>query len=85
MKRTDEIRKEILFQAYGLRPLPVTAAQMHRACRKARMDFSEIEIDRELPFLVGEKLMERVAEPGVTEKHFTITSAGIRHYEENFG
>lgn len=84
MSRQDEIRKEILFQAYALRPLPVSAAKLHRECRKQQMDFSLAEIARELPFLVGEKLLQPAAMPGVTEKHFDITSEGIRHYEQNF-
>ena len=84
MNRADEIRKEILFQAYALRPLHVSASRIHRSCLKQQMDFSEVEIKRELPFLVGEELLERVVEPGVTELHFTISAKGVRHYEQNF-
>jgi hypothetical protein len=84
MTRADSIRKEILFQAYAVRPLPLSAAKIHRTCKKNQDDFSEIEIARELPFLVDEKLLRDVPVPGITEKYFVITSDGIRHYEQNF-
>lgn len=84
MSRQDEIRKEILFQAYALRPLPVSASKIHKRCRKEQMDFSLAEIIRELPFLVGEKILQTKEMPGVTELHYDITSTGVRHYENNF-
>jgi hypothetical protein len=85
MSRPNDIRQEILFQAYALRPIAISAPTVHRECRKRRIDYSELEITRELPFLVGEKLLTAVRVPGITEKSFEITSEGIRHYEENFG
>ena len=84
MSRHDDIRKEILFQAYALRPLPVSAAKIHRECRKQQMDFSLTEIAREMPFLCGDGLLNPKPVPGVTELHYDITSAGVRHYEQNF-
>jgi hypothetical protein len=80
----DDIRKEILFQAYARRPLALTASSVHRQCRKEQMDCSLSQIARELPFLVGERLLQIRNVPGVTEAHYEITSEGVRHYEQNF-
>lgn len=84
MNRQDQIRKEILFQAYALRPLPVTATRIHRECKKQQMDYAVPEISRELPFLVGDGLLQSQPMPGVTEDHYVITSQGVRHYEKHF-
>lgn len=85
MSRENAIRQEILMQVYAVRPIALTAERIQRDARKAGYDYSVTEVKRELPFLVGEKLLDRITVPGVTESSFTITSAGIRHYEENFG
>lgn len=84
MTRQDEIRKEILFQAYARRPLPISASVIHRECRKQQMDFTLADIAREMPFMAGEQLIAPHAMPGVTELHYTISAAGVRHYEQNF-
>ncbi len=84
MTRADDIRKEILFQAYALRPIPVTATRVQRECKKQQMDFTLSEISRELPFLVSDGLLISLQMLGVTEDHYNITSAGVRHYERNF-
>jgi hypothetical protein len=84
MKREDEIRKEILFQAYARRPLLVCASAIYKQCRKEQMDFTETEIKRELPFLAGDELLKPAIAEGVTERHYEITSKGVRHYEQNY-
>ena len=83
MTRENNIRKEILLQAYGCRSLALSAERIQRDARKEGYDFTVSEVKRELPFLVGEGLLKETAMPGVTEKYFEITSAGIRHYEQN--
>jgi hypothetical protein len=82
--RADDIRKEILMQAYAVRPLAVTAERLYRDAKKAGYDFSLFEIKRELPFLVGEKLIHEKRTPGVTEPSFEITSEGVRQYENTY-
>jgi Fe2+ or Zn2+ uptake regulation protein len=84
MTRANDIRKEILFQAFAKRPLFISASSVQKQCRKEQMDYSLAEIARELPFLVGEKLIEKAEAPGVTEMQYVITSAGIRHYEQTY-
>ncbi|MBC8095739.1 MAG: hypothetical protein H7Y43_07995 [Akkermansiaceae bacterium] len=84
MTRPDDIRKEILMQAYAVRPLAVSAERIYRDAKKAGYDFSLFEIKRELPFLVGEKLLFENQTPGVTERTFEISSIGVRHYENTY-
>jgi hypothetical protein len=85
MKRNDLIRKEILLQCYAVSPLPLTAARIARDAKKNLYDYSEKEIERELQFLTDEKLLTEMPVPGVTEKHFRITSDGVRHCEQHLG
>jgi len=84
MSLKDDIRKEILFQAYARRPLPISGSKVLRECKKLQMNVTLDDIVRELPFLAGERLLEPYAMPGVTELHYVISAAGVRHYEQNF-
>jgi len=84
MKRTDQIRQEILMQLYAQRPLAVGAWRIHRDAWKSHYDYTLDEIARELDFLEGEGLVERAPCPGLSEIKYKVTSAGIKHYEQNF-
>lgn len=84
MTREDSIRKEILFQCYAVRPLALGAARMERDARKSGYDFLRIEINREAQFLVDERLLIEVQQPGSTEKLYRINGDGVRHYEQNY-
>jgi len=84
MKRPDQIRQEILMQLYAQRPLAVGAWRIHRDAWKSHYDYSLEEIARELDFLEGEGLVERIASVGSSEIKYKISSAGIKHYEQNF-
>ena len=84
MTRENSIRKEILFQAFAKRPLSVTASGIAKQCRKEQMDFSELEIRRELPYLVGKKALARVTAMDASEPAYEITAEGIDYYEQNY-
>jgi repressor of nif and glnA expression len=82
MNRVEQVRKEILFQVYGVRPLTLDAARIERDARKQGYDFSAPEIRRELVFLADEGLLIRVVEPGTTSERYRIHANGVRHYEQ---
>ncbi len=84
MSRADNIRKEILFQLYGCRPLVRQAAGIAREARKQGMDFTEREIKQELSFLADEGLLIRITEPGSTAELYRIHAQGVRTYEQNY-
>lgn len=84
MKRTEEIRKELLLQLYACRPIALSAERMERDSRKQSYDFSTLEIARELQFLVDEGLVVELDIKGTTIKLYRICSAGIRQYEQNY-
>ena len=48
MTRNQEIRKEVLLQLYGIRPLPLSP---YAILRRAQFDFTEREIKAECEFL----------------------------------
>jgi hypothetical protein len=83
MERNNLIRAEILFQLYALR-LPLTASQIHRECRKRRLDYTLTEIQAEQRFLRSDAMIEHVANPGSTEQAYDITATGVRHYEQTY-
>lgn len=82
--RNEQIRKEVLFQLYAVKPLTRSAEQIERECRKQRMDFTKGEIGAELQFLADDGLLILIAEPGTTMKLYRIHANGVRHYEQNF-
>ncbi len=82
MTRNDSIRKEILMQLYASRPLARNASFVQRESAKAGYDYGLREIQSELQFLAGEKLIEQHDLPGVTEPQWLITSAGVRQFEQ---
>ncbi|MDX1951496.1 MAG: hypothetical protein SFY81_04890 [Verrucomicrobiota bacterium] len=84
MTRTDAIRKEILFQLFACRPVPLTASTIHKSCRKERLDFSETEIKREFVFLHDDGLIKPEAERGSAEEPYRITAEGVRVYETKY-
>ncbi|MGA2750731.1 MAG: hypothetical protein ABSG59_18320 [Verrucomicrobiota bacterium] len=83
MKREEEIRKEILFQLYAVRPLALTPDRISRDATKQRYDYTASDIRREAEFLADENLIVRVNEPGTTAVMYRIHAAGVRHYEQN--
>ncbi len=84
MERKNDIRKEILFQLYGVRPLSLSAARIARDCRKGGYDYTPDEIKSELQFLEDEKLIIGEREPGTTGKVFRIHALGVSVYEEKY-
>jgi hypothetical protein len=84
MNRTDSIRKEILLQLYGSRPLALSAERIERDARKQGYDFSSIEIARELQFQADETLVVELEIPGVAHKLYRIGSKGVRQFEQAF-
>jgi repressor of nif and glnA expression len=84
VKRADDIRKELLFHLYAVRPTAHLASTIQSQAKKAGLDYSLMEIEAELPFLEGEKLVERVGVAGTTETLWRITSAGVRLYEQQY-
>jgi hypothetical protein len=81
MTRNQDIRKEVVLQLYGARPLWRTPAGMERAAHKLGLDFTEAEIRAEAEFLVGQHLAATCVDPTSGERRYRITSAGILNYE----
>lgn len=84
MMNADDIRKEILFQLYAVKPMPRTAEQIERECRKQQMQINRQQITAELAFLADEGLLILIAQPGTTAKTYRIHANGVRHYEQNY-
>lgn len=84
MERREEIRKELLFQFYALRPLSRDLTDVMRECAKRRLDFTKSEISSELQFLSDEGLLIEINEPGTTCRRWRIHAQGVRHYEQNY-
>ena len=82
MTREDQIRKELLFQLYALRPLTLDPDRIERDARKNGYDYARAEIQRELVFLADEGLLIKISEPGTTCVRYRIHAHGVRHYEE---
>lgn len=82
--RTNDIRKEILFQLYGVRPLSVNAARIARDARKGGYDYTPDEIRAELQFLEDEHCVIGEREPGQTGKVYRIAALGVSVYEEKY-
>lgn len=83
MERNNLIRAEILFQHYALR-LPLTATQIHRECRKRRLDYTPGEIRAEEKFLRSAGLLEAAAQGASTEAAYEISAAGVTAYEQTY-
>jgi hypothetical protein len=83
-ERNEAIRKEILMQLYAERPLAFGAPRIARDAAKGGYDYTRAEIDRELDFLSGERLLDVVNQPGITLPVFKISSLGIRTYENTY-
>ena len=82
MTRNQEIRKEVLLQLYGLRPLPLSAHAIARRARRAQFDFTEREIEAECEFLRGQGLAGPVVDPASGERKYVITSRGVLEQEK---
>jgi hypothetical protein len=83
MTREQDIRKEVIFQLYAMRPLLASASLLARQANKAGLDFTPTECGREAAFLVGQGLVEKTDDPVSGEAKYAITSKGIIHYEQN--
>lgn len=81
---TDDIRKELLFQLYAVRPLSRSAQQIERECRKQQLAVTQQQIAQELQFLADEGLLILIAEPGTTSRLYRIHANGVRHYEQHY-
>ncbi len=81
---TDEIRKELLFQLYAVRPLARSAQQIERECRKQQLAITLGDVQRELQFLADEGLLILIQEPGTTSRLYRIHANGVRHYEQTY-
>lgn len=81
---TDEIRKELLFQLYAMRPLARDAKAIERECRKQQLAVTLQQIAQELQFLADEGLLILIAEPGTTCRMYRIHASGVRHYEQTY-
>lgn len=81
MTPEQDIRAEIIFQLYAVRPLAVSAGVMSRQARKQGLMYGDHEMFREALFLCGQKLIEIVEDRMTGEDKFSITSAGVLHYE----
>ena len=85
MTRNQEIRKEVLLQLYGMRPLPLSPYAIARRARRAQFDFSEAEIRAECEFLAGQGLAEVIQDPASGETKYVITSRGVLEQEKGQG
>jgi repressor of nif and glnA expression len=81
--RSQEIRKESLFQLYGSKEIPLSASHIRKVCKREGFDYSELEIRDALYFLTGQGFAERLADPGSGEIRHRITSKGMLHYEQS--
>jgi len=84
MKRTEQVRKEILLQLYGSRPIALSAERIERDARKQGYGFTAFEIERELQFLMDEELIAQVELKGSAIRLFRILSAGVKQFEGNY-
>lgn len=82
--RNNQLRKEILFQAYGRRPVAVSVESIHRECQKQRFDFLKLEIERELSFLCDRNLIFKIEDKLGTAHLFRIHADGVAYYEQNY-
>ena len=84
MTREDQIRKEILFQLYAVRPLALSPERIERDAQKNGYDYTKMEIRREAQFIADEQLIIKISEPGTTSQMFRIGNQGVRAYEERY-
>lgn len=82
MTRPQEIRHECLLQLYGARPLSISPQHIRKVARRQAFDYLEREVMTELEFLVGQNLASKNQDPATGETKYSITSAGILHYEK---
>jgi len=81
MTRPQKIRKEILMQLYGARPLALSPSLMWREARKAGLDYTEAEVRAEAAFLHGQDLAQMFTDPVSGETKYAITSKGTMAHE----
>lgn len=81
MTRFQQIRAEILLAAYSARPLPLSPELIRRDANNAGRDYSQLEVTREIAFLVGSGLLASVQDPATLVTRYAITPAGVANYE----
>ncbi len=84
MDRKNDIRKEILLQAYAVRPLAVSAQRIHRDAKKAGYDYTLHEVVEELQFVSDNGLLIEVKDPLVTATMYRIHALGVTYYEQHY-
>ena len=84
MDRKNDIRKEILLQAYAVRPLAISAERIHRDAKKAGYDYQRWEVKEELQFITDNGLLVEVKDPLVTTPMFRIHAIGVTYYENHY-
>ena len=82
MTRNQEIRKEVMFQLYGMRPVPLSPDAIARRARRAQFDFTEREIKAECEFLKGQGLAESLEDPASGETKYVVSSRGVVDQEK---
>ena len=84
MNRAELIRKEILLQLYGVKPLARSAEQMERECKRQGDNYSKSELAAELQFLADEGLVFEIpaSGSGSTSRLYRIHANGVRKYEQ---
>lgn len=80
MSRNQSIRKEILLQLYGVRPLAKSAQFLTKEARKSGCDYRETEMVAECAFMEGMKLIEKANDP-IGQVRYQITAEGVLAYE----
>jgi hypothetical protein len=83
-ERRENIRKEILFQLYELRPIALSASTVARQANKAGLRFVTDEVHREMVFLKDEGLIFEIPCKGTTDFLYRIHAEGVRTYEQNY-
>lgn len=86
MQRAEPIRKEILLQLYGVKPLARSAEQIERECKRQGDDYTKSEIAGEMQFLADEGLLIEIpaSGTGTSSKLFRIHSNGVRLYQQTY-
>lgn len=82
--RANAIRKEILFQAFTVRPIALAAERIQRDARHAGYDYTLTEIKRELQFHCDNGLMFEIPDLGGSAHLYRIHAKGVTYYEQNY-
>lgn len=84
MDRKNDIRKEILLQAYAVRPLHLTAERIQRDAKKAGYDYTLAEVKQELQFVADNGLLIEIKDALGTAQVYRIHALGVTYYEQHY-